>query len=209
MPQCEQKASRILTRTFWALNGLANRKYLTSLRALFSFLIANKCCTFCCGFWWPFNRAFSSSIFFNTYHQQTAKEKAQQSLHAQYSHLWPHIRKEFYNTQNLKGQARKKITKKLLINTCINLFWSKLTLHSLIGESQIVLKNASQVFGDEENAFTEKGKFTLNTDITFLTFSSLNFSSMADSSLDFSSSFSSNPCFSSCRVLKCEISGRV
>ena len=117
--------------------------------------------------------------------------------------------KNFYNTQNLKGQARKKITKKLLINTCINLFWSKLTLHSLIGESQIVLKNASQVFGDEGNAFTEKGKFTLNTDIIFLTFSSLNFSSMADSSLDFSSSFSSNPCFSSCRVLKCEISGRV
>ena len=42
---------------------------LTSLRALFSFLISNRCCSFCCGFWWPFSRAISSSCFCMAYEE--------------------------------------------------------------------------------------------------------------------------------------------
>lgn len=42
---------------------------LTSLRALFSFLISNRCCSFCCGFWWPFSRAISSSCFCIAYEE--------------------------------------------------------------------------------------------------------------------------------------------
>lgn len=37
---------------------------VTSFREWFSFLMANKCCSFCAGFWCPLSRAFSSSILF-------------------------------------------------------------------------------------------------------------------------------------------------
>lgn len=42
---------------------------LTSFSALFSFLISNRCCSFCCGFWWPFSRAISSSCFCMAYEE--------------------------------------------------------------------------------------------------------------------------------------------